>query len=144
MGWRLTLLGVSAGVLLELFNLSLLRRRILRRSVGAVTWQVASLEDSELYSSIAKVSVKPGFLDVLFIHTCSLFRSLLLDQIVFHDESRAGRNRYMPDRPASEEAVRYVCSLLVLHYTLTWPLFVTGLVLEAGNLGERVKECLNN
>lgn len=136
----LTLLGISASVLLEIFHLSWLRREILSASSDATLWHAARSGGPKLHAKSAEMLVSSRFLDVLYTHAYFLFRSLLLDQVTIFDEPLASQYEYEYDRLELEEAVHFVCSRQEPYHVVAWPLLIVGLSSGPGDLRESIEE----
>lgn len=137
----LTLLGISAPLLLGLFHLSWLRREILLYPQRAIKWPPTCRSDQVLCLQRSGLPIESAYLDILYIYACSLFRSLMLDQVTMSNGLPKIKHRQICDELELKEAIHFVCSVSMPYHVATWPLLVIGLASRAGDLRERIAGC---
>lgn len=137
----LTLLGISAPLLLRLFHLSWLRKVVLLHPHRAIIWPLTEQNDEALCSERSGLSIESAYLDILYGYACSLFRSSISDHVAASDRPPETKHLQKSDELGLNEAINYVCSISTPYHVTTWPLLVIGLASSAGDLKEKIAEC---
>lgn len=137
----LTLLGISAPLLLKLFHLSWLRREVLLYPHRAITWPATCRSDEALCSKRSGLPIESAYLDILYVYALSLFRSLLSDQVTASNGLPKVKHSQTYDELGLNEAINFMCSSPMPYHVTMWPLLVIGLASRAGDLREKIAEC---
>lgn len=138
-----TYLGVSATCLSVLLKLICLRDEILDDNVSFTT-VVEAIDSNEVLRQLAATPAEgiAQTIDVLHVYACIFYRQMLLEFVGLTFDQYDDKPFSEQDDEAFQMALSSVCSYQLPPHVATWPLLVTGLVVQTTTAKTQIRDCV--
>lgn len=134
----MTLLGVSAPLLLELFTLSWLRYGLLTNLPREILLRVASQINPESGLENRRMPRRLAFLNILYNHACSLLHAMILGPLTAAVELAENIDVRNSDKAELDKAIDVACSMPNPYFVLSWPALIIGMASENEELRDKI------